>query len=406
MADLKKASAKSKVEAVLFSVGHKITVDEISRLCRSRKEDVLEALQELRAEYDSKQSSLMLFEEGDSWKFAVRDHLISVVRKIVTETELTKSVMETLAVIAFKYPVLQADLIKMRTNKAYDHLAELEKSGYITRQKHGRTNLIKLTEKFFRYFDLTEEKLKDQFKDFDSIARAIKEKEAEVDKIKEDQVKRAQDLKQEDEKIRSEIESLDKTDEEFPIPVEAYNTNPEESKTEVQEEKNEFKELIRGLEVVSVPKEIKKIKEESGPKISGQKPEEEKSESEELMEDLEVVSVPQEIKKPREEIKEKIEEPKPEIKPEVKEQEKPIVAEGPVHNAEPPAETRENEIIHQVSERQKHAYRKEHSQKKKKKEHHGIKLPPEAEVKVNERVNEIINGEENMENKNEENQNQ
>src|SRR3990167_10362985 len=210
MAELKKASVKSKVEAVLFSTGHRISLDDISRLCRAKKEDALAALKELQREYDEKQSSLMLVEEGDFWKLTVRDHLISIVRKIVTETELTRSVLETLAIIAFKYPILQSDLIKLRTNKAYDHLAELEKSGYISRQKHGRTNLIKLTEKFFRYFDLTEEKLKDQFKDFDSIARAIKEKEVEVDKIREDQLKKAQDLKQEDEKIRSEIESLDK----------------------------------------------------------------------------------------------------------------------------------------------------------------------------------------------------
>ena len=359
MADLKKASAKSKVEAVLFSVGHKITIDEISRLCRSRKEEVLEALQELRAEYDSKQSSLMLFEEGDSWKFAVRDHLISVVRKIVSETELTKSVMVTLAVIAFKYPVLQADLIKMRTNKAYDHLAELEKSGYISRQKHGRTNLIKLTEKFFRYFDLTEEKLKDQFKDFDSIARAIKEKEAEVDKIKEDQVKRAQDLKQEDEKIRSEIESLDKTDEEYEIPVEAYTANKEESKTGVQEDTNESEELIGDLEIVNVAKETKKIKEKT--------PEEERK---------------AEIKKEEKVNTEKILIPINEIqKLENNNQDNPELKKPTDKKSEPP-------------------------QKKKKREHHGINLPPEAESKVNERVNEIMHGEENKEDKKEEKQNQ
>src|SRR3989338_6339307 len=228
MTELKKASVKSKVEAVIFSTGHRISLDEISRLCRARKEDALAALKELQQEYADKQSSLMLSEEGDFWKFTVRDHFIPIVRKIVTETELTKSVLETLAVIAFKYPILQSDLIKIRTNKAYDHLVELEKAGYISRQKHSRTNLIKLTEKFFRYFDLTEEKLKDQFKDFDSIARAIKEKEVEVDKIREDQLKKAQDLKQEDEKIRSEIESLDKADEEFSIPVEAYNASQKE----------------------------------------------------------------------------------------------------------------------------------------------------------------------------------
>src|SRR3989338_7621736 len=42
MAD-KKASAKSKVEAILFSVGHKISLEEIGKLSRSGKEEVLEA---------------------------------------------------------------------------------------------------------------------------------------------------------------------------------------------------------------------------------------------------------------------------------------------------------------------------------------------------------------------------
>lgn len=248
MAD-KKAGVKSKVEAILFSVGQKISLDEISRLSRSNKEDALAALKELQAEYDQKQSSLMLIDEGDFWKFSVRDHLISVVRKIVTETELTKSVLETLAVIAFKYPILQSDLIKIRTNKAYDHLAELESSGYISRQKHGRTNLIKLTEKFFRYFDLTEEKLKDQFKDFGSIAKAIQEKEKEVEKIKEDQRKMAEELKKEDEKIRKEIKELDKAEEEFEVPVEVYEAKP---KDEIagQGSASSEKDMIGDLEVV------------------------------------------------------------------------------------------------------------------------------------------------------------
>jgi segregation and condensation protein B len=260
MAELKKPSVKSKVEAVLFSIGHKITLDGISRLCRAKKEDALAALRELRQEYEAKQSSIMLVEEGENWKFTVRDHLVSVVRKIVTETELTRSVMETLAVIAFKYPILQSDLIKMRTNKAYDHLAELEKAGYITRQKHSRTNLIKLTEKFFRYFDLTEEKLKDQFKDFESIATAIREKEVEVDKIKGDQLKRAQDLKQEDEKIKQEIESLDDAGEEYSIPVATYDA--QKSNDAVNPEKAK---LMGNLEVVSVPKQKQRHEESESP---------------------------------------------------------------------------------------------------------------------------------------------
>lgn len=232
MNDPKKANVKGKVEAILFSTGHKIKIDDICRLARAKREEVIEALHELMKEFDEKQSSLMLAEEGDSWKLTVRDQYVPMIRRIVTETELPKGVLETLAVIAFKYPILQSDLIKIRTNKAYDHLAELEAAGYISRQKQGRTNLIKLTEKFFKYFDLTEDKLREQFKDFDSIAKAIKEKEEEVEKVKGEQQKRAIELKQEDEKIRKEIESLDDADDEFGIPLEIYKPNKEETKEE------------------------------------------------------------------------------------------------------------------------------------------------------------------------------
>src|SRR3989338_4735736 len=226
MAELKKPSVKSKLEAIIFSTGHRMSLDEISKLSRSIKDDVLNSLKELQREYDEKQSSLMLVEEGDFWKFTVRDYLIPMVRKIVTETELSRTILETLAVIAFKYPILQSDLIKLRTNKAYDHLAELEASGYISRQKHGRTNLIKLTDKFFKYFDLTKDKLGERFKDFESIAKAIKEKEEEVERIKKKQHKKAEELKKENKKIKKEIESLEKTDEEFGIPLEVYKSKP------------------------------------------------------------------------------------------------------------------------------------------------------------------------------------
>ena len=279
MADLKKSSVKSKVEAVLFSTGHRISLDEISKLCRSRKEDVLASLKELQRGYDEKESSLMLVEEGDSWKFTVRDHFIPIVRKIVTETELTKSVMETLAVIAFKYPILQSDLIKLRTNKAYDHLVELEKSGYITRQKHSRTNLIKLTEKFFRYFDLTEDKLKEQFKDFDSIAKAIKEKEIEVESIKEEQKKRAEELGQQDDRIRKEIESLDESEEKFKISLDTYEAKPKDAVHEefekegtliVEKEKIGELEIIDEVEKSKPKKETAKIEEKTEVTIQNQ----------------------------------------------------------------------------------------------------------------------------------------
>ena len=254
---------KGKLEALLFSSGRKMGIEELSRLSNAKIDDIKNALVELKTEYDDKNSSMMLINEGDSWKLAIREQFLPLVRNIVTETELSKTIMETLAVIAFKYPIKQSELIKIRTNKAYDHLKELEQMGYITRQKHGRTNLIKLTQKFFEYFDLPQEKLKEVFKDFASIARAIEEKENEVTKIKEEQKAMAEEEKRKDQEIKKAADLLD--DEGSPLDFENLKKENGEPKTEFVEEK------LGDLEVVDEPSEeelenererIGKIKEE------------------------------------------------------------------------------------------------------------------------------------------------
>jgi len=260
---------KKKLEALLFSSGRKMSIEELSRLTNSRTGDIQKSLEELKKEYEDKNSSVMIINESEYWKITVREEFLPLVQKIVTETELSKTIMETLAVIAFKYPIKQSDLIKIRTNKAYDHLKELGEMGYITRQKHGRTNLIKLTQKFFEYFDLPEGKLKEVFSDFASIAKAIENKEREIDTIKQEQKARAEEEKQKDEEINKEIDLLDEED--HKVALKTYeNKKKKETKTEIVEEK------LGNLEVVNEPTEeqlekererIEKIKEEDKQKL-------------------------------------------------------------------------------------------------------------------------------------------
>tara|TARA_Y100000310_G_C20665963_1_gene807496 strand:- start:1149 stop:2222 length:1074 start_codon:yes stop_codon:yes gene_type:complete len=171
---------RDKIEALLFSAGRKMEVEELAKLCKSSSGEIAKALNGLKKDYDDRNSPLMIVQEGSNWKLTVRETYLDLVQKIITETELSRTIMETLAVIAWKYPVLQSEVIKIRTNKAYEHLGELEEMGYIARERKGRTRQIKLTQKFFDYFDLPKEKLKDKFKDFDEVARVIEAKETEI----------------------------------------------------------------------------------------------------------------------------------------------------------------------------------------------------------------------------------
>ena len=257
---------KKKIEALLFSSGRRMGIDEISALCKSSHEEAKQALGELKKEYENSTSSLMIFDEGDFWKLTVREPFLPLVQKIVTQTELSKTLMETLAVIAFKYPIKQSDLIKIRTNKAYDHLNELEQMGYITRQKHGRTKLIKLSQKFFDYFNLPPDRLKETFSTFEGIANAIEEKEAEIKRLKEERRKEMEDAKKKEEEMKKaawqgEPEIYLIAENGSKERLEVYEEPEEQPKTEIIDEKIGKLDVIDEIE--QEPEEIEEAPKEA-----------------------------------------------------------------------------------------------------------------------------------------------
>jgi segregation and condensation protein B len=150
---------KARVEAILFAVGKYLDEENIAQLCDMDKRHTKKALEELRKDYDEKETALMIVQEGNSWKINVREKYLSLVRKVVADTELSKSIMETLAIIAWKTPVYQNEVVRIRGNKCYDHIAELENAGFVTKDKKGRSFVLKTTDKFYNYFDIDQKHL-------------------------------------------------------------------------------------------------------------------------------------------------------------------------------------------------------------------------------------------------------
>ena len=169
-----------KLEAILFASGKAMTIDSmIAILGYDNKKSILSSLKKLKIIYDERKSPLMIIEQDNAWKLTVREEYLPLIRNIVADTELSKTVLETLSVIAWKSPVLQSNVIKVRTNKAYEHIDQLEKLGFITRKKEGRSFKISLAEKFFEYFDVEKGDIHKMFK---SVKRVEKELEEEQKK--------------------------------------------------------------------------------------------------------------------------------------------------------------------------------------------------------------------------------
>jgi segregation and condensation protein B len=155
-----------KVEAVLFGSGKYLTEEQISQLSGVPKKSLKHALDELKKHYSHIDSSLDVFTENNSWKLNVKEDFAHIVKNVISEAEMSKPVMETLALIAYKTPVLQSEIIDSRGAGAYEYISLLEEKGFIVKEKFGRTFKIKVTTKFYDYFDISgDSKLRQMFKD-------------------------------------------------------------------------------------------------------------------------------------------------------------------------------------------------------------------------------------------------
>lgn len=170
MTEKEQMDPKRAIEAVLFSVGKKISTHEIARIVGCSENACLKHLTALVEDYRSRDSPLLIHSEGNAWKMTVRERYLPFVQALIPETELTRSVLETLAVVAWKAPILQSEVIRIRSTKAYDHIKTLREQGFLNKERSGRSYRLTLTKKFLDYFDLKgPEEIKHKFKQYGSI---------------------------------------------------------------------------------------------------------------------------------------------------------------------------------------------------------------------------------------------
>jgi len=195
---------EKRVEAVLFAVGKEITTERVAVLCNLSEKSVDIIMEKLQKHYINSENSLQLVKKEDGWKLTVMDEFVPLVSSIVSSTELERPLMETLAVIAWRYPVVQSEVVKLRNASAYEHMKELVDQGYITKEKFGRTYRVKLTKKFFNYFDLPSEEAKQAF--LKMIPPEVLQEAEEISK-EADEVERLLEIEEQENAGKNEIQT-------------------------------------------------------------------------------------------------------------------------------------------------------------------------------------------------------
>lgn len=144
---------RRKVEAALFIAGRFMSIQELVALTDVNPILLKRLLEELSEKY--RDSGIEVVHKNGLWKMDVSQQYVDYVNKLATgSSEFSKAEQETLAIIAYKQPMKQSVLVKIRGNKAYDHIKKYASMGLIHKKRSGHTWELNLSDAFFEYFSL------------------------------------------------------------------------------------------------------------------------------------------------------------------------------------------------------------------------------------------------------------
>ena len=231
------------VEALLFSLGRSVSVEEIAICLNMGKDGALLAAERLRERYEERQEGLIIKKLEDRYQMMSHpktyEGLIRVV-KSPRKPALSDVALETLSIIAYCQPITKVEIERIRGVKSDHAVNRLVEFGLIEEvgrlDAPGRTMLFATTEEFLTRFGvdslkelptlpegmekLLKEEVSEELKDgfgleFEEEEKAESETSLEKAEEKEDDIeRREEDIETEENCIESEEKEIEIREEE------------------------------------------------------------------------------------------------------------------------------------------------------------------------------------------------
>ena len=236
---------ENMVEALLFSLGRSVSVEEIAVCLNMGKDGAALAAERLRERYEERQEGLIIKKLEDRYQMMSHpktyEGLIRVV-KSPRKPALSDVALETLSIIAYCQPITKVEIERIRGVKSDHAVNRLVEFGLIEEvgrlDAPGRPMLFATTEEFLNRFGV--DSLKDLPKLPEGAEKLLKEEVAE-------ELKDGFGLEAEED-TDAEEDSMDAEEE-------TERTNPEEEETDAEENSMDAEEEIVGVEPESEDRE-------------------------------------------------------------------------------------------------------------------------------------------------------
>ena len=146
------------IEAALYVTGHPVDLKTLGSILGMRSEEkIRDTARQLKERYKNAGAIEVLELSDGRFVMQLRPQYAPHVKRLATRQLLTPGPMKTLSFIAYKQPITQSYLAKVRGNLCYSHVKQLEEIGLISEEKLGRTKMLRTTPNFADYFNLSQD---------------------------------------------------------------------------------------------------------------------------------------------------------------------------------------------------------------------------------------------------------
>lgn len=162
---------KKQIEGLLFIANRPIGSSELSKFLRIEEKEVLEILGELEKDY--KDRGINLYKINGKYEFGTSLEISSIIMRFLREKRerLSKSALETLAIIAYHQPITKREIDALRGIKSDGVINNLLEKGLIRivgkKDSSGRPFLYSVSEKFYKYFLIEDERQLKEINEFE-----------------------------------------------------------------------------------------------------------------------------------------------------------------------------------------------------------------------------------------------
>lgn len=156
------------IEAALYAAGRPL---DLKTLCsvtgETSRKRVLRLAEELVEAYRKRDGALEVLRlSGDRFVLQLKSLYTPRVRRLSIKPLLSAGPLRTLSYVALNQPITRSRLAAVRGYQSYEHVRQLEKMGLLASEPSGRTKVLRTTETFSDYFNLSRDSrtMKRQFR--------------------------------------------------------------------------------------------------------------------------------------------------------------------------------------------------------------------------------------------------